>query len=66
MSELPTNVSSSGIPRIPDLHGAPELPAKRRPILVIGAGGIVGDAHLPAYEKAGFEVFGIVNRTLGK
>lgn len=29
------------------------------PILIIGAGGIVHDAHLPAYRKAGFPVFGI-------
>ncbi len=27
-----------------------------RPIVVIGAGGIVRAAHLPAYEKAGFPV----------
>ncbi|MEQ9288978.1 MAG: Gfo/Idh/MocA family oxidoreductase [Cyclobacteriaceae bacterium] len=30
-----------------------------RPIVIIGAGGIVGDAHLPAYKKAGFDVQGI-------
>src|SRR5699024_4610638 len=29
------------------------------PIVVIGAGGIVRDAHLPAYSKAGFEVVSI-------
>lgn len=40
----------------------PEFPAKPRPIVVIGAGGIVRDAHLPAYRKAGFEVAGLVNR----
>ncbi|MGZ3752659.1 MAG: Gfo/Idh/MocA family protein [Mucilaginibacter sp.] len=31
--------------------------------MIIGAGGIVNDAHLPAYKKAGFPVVGIVNRT---
>ena len=31
-------------------------PASPRPIVVIGAGGIVNDAHLPAYRKAGFPV----------
>ena len=41
----------------------PILPAKPVPIVIIGAGGIVGDAHLPAYQKAGFEVSGITNRT---
>lgn len=30
-----------------------------RPIIIIGAGGIVRDAHLPAYRKAGFRVAGI-------
>lgn len=34
-------------------------PRSSRPIVVIGAGGIVRDAHLPAYAKAGFEVAGI-------
>lgn len=29
------------------------------PIVIIGAGGIVRDAHLPAYRKAGFQVRGI-------
>lgn len=41
----------------------PILPKKPLPIVIIGAGGIVGDAHLPAYKKAGFEVIGITNRT---
>lgn len=35
------------------------LPAKPRPIVIFGAGSIVGDAHLPAYRKAGFPVAGI-------
>jgi predicted dehydrogenase len=34
-------------------------PLRRRPIVVIGAGGIVKDAHLPAYRLAGFPVAGI-------
>ena len=29
------------------------------PIAIVGAGGIVNDAHLPAYRKAGFDVIGI-------
>jgi predicted dehydrogenase len=41
----------------------PTLPQKKLPIIIIGAGGIVKDAHLPAYQKAGFEVVGITNRT---
>ncbi len=35
------------------------MPRAPRPVALIGAGGIVGDAHLPAYRKAGFPVIGI-------
>ncbi|HEY4209062.1 MAG TPA: Gfo/Idh/MocA family oxidoreductase [Puia sp.] len=35
------------------------LPERVRPIVLIGAGGIVNDAHLPAYRIAGFPVAGI-------
>jgi predicted dehydrogenase len=37
----------------------PALPLRPRPICIIGAGGIVNDAHLPAYKLAGFTVAGI-------
>jgi len=37
----------------------PGLPETPRPIIIIGAGGIVRDGHLPAYAKAGFRVAGI-------
>ena len=46
-----------------DIKYKPELPLTKQPIIIIGAGGIVADAHLPAYKIAGFEVHGIVNRT---
>lgn len=46
-----------------EIEYKPALPETRQPIIIIGAGGIVADAHLPAYKIAGFEVFGIVNRT---
>jgi predicted dehydrogenase len=36
-------------------------PKQVRPIVVIGAGGIVRAAHLPAYKKAGFPVLGIMD-----
>ena len=35
------------------------LPARPRPIVIIGSGDIVRDAHLPAYLKAGFPVAGV-------
>lgn len=41
----------------------PQLPETQQPIIIIGAGGIVKDAHLPAYKQAGFKVYGITNRT---
>lgn len=41
----------------------PILPDNPAPIVILGAGGIVKDAHLPAYQKAGFPVHGIYNRT---
>lgn len=34
-------------------------PILDNPIIIIGAGGIVRDAHLPAYSKAGFRIDGI-------
>ncbi len=37
----------------------PLLPARPLPIVSIGAGGIVHDAHYPAYQKAGFPVVGV-------
>ncbi|MBO9617536.1 MAG: Gfo/Idh/MocA family oxidoreductase [Niabella sp.] len=39
---------------------------KSTPICIVGAGGIVKDAHLPAYKIAGFTVNGIVNRNRQK
>ncbi len=42
-----------------DLRQNWAVPSKATPIIIIGAGGIVSDAHLPAYRKAGFPVKGI-------
>ncbi|KQS61402.1 oxidoreductase [Rhizobium sp. Leaf371] len=41
-------------------------PSRPRPIVIFGAGSIVGDAHLPAYRKAGFPVAGIYDPDLEK
>lgn len=38
-------------------------PTSPKPIVLIGAGGIVRDSHLPAYRNAGFPVAGIWNRS---
>ena len=36
-------------------------PTRPKPILIIGAGGIVRDAHLPGYAKAGLSVAGVTD-----
>jgi predicted dehydrogenase len=42
-----------------DLRQQHPLPSAPRPIVIIGAGGIVTDAHLPAYRQAGLPVAGV-------
>ena len=37
------------------------VPTKGKPIVIVGTGGIVRDAHLPAYKKANFEVAGLTD-----
>ena len=37
------------------------LPSRPKPIFLVGAGGIVRDAHLPAYQKAGYRVCGVTD-----
>lgn len=40
------------------------LPKRPRPIVVLGAGGIVKDAHLPAYSKAALPVLALADRSV--
>lgn len=42
------------------------MPKQPRPIFIIGAGGIVNDAHLPAYQLASFPVLGVFDIDKGK
>ncbi len=42
------------------------LPSAPRPVVIFGAGSIVGDAHLPAYRMAGIPVAGIFDIDAGK
>ncbi len=44
---------------LPDFPQRWPLPSKPRPIVFVGAGGIVRDAHVPAYREAGFELAGV-------
>jgi predicted dehydrogenase len=58
-------VRGQGNPVDLDLHYRPNIGKKTDfRIGVIGCGGIVRGAHLPAYRKAGFRVTGIWNRTI--
>jgi predicted dehydrogenase len=45
---------------------APPRPKTPRPIVILGAGGIVRAAHLPAYAKADFPVIAIADSASGK
>lgn len=49
-----------------DFNQHPRLPLTPFPIAIIGAGGIVRDAHLPAYALANFPVMGIYDIETGK
>ena len=42
-----------------NLNTALPMPKNPKQIVIIVAGGIVSDAHLPAYKKSGFKVLGI-------
>lgn len=48
--------------RKPMINQKPPMPESPLPIVIIGAGGIIKDAHLPAYRKAGFKVCGIYDK----
>jgi shikimate 5-dehydrogenase len=48
------------------LESRPPRPKTARPIVVLGAGGIVRAAHLPAYAKADFPVIAIADTASGK
>ena len=58
---------SSNAPFDPStLRQAWPRPSSLRPIVIIGAGGIVNDAHLPAYRMAGFPVAGLFDIDSGR
>lgn len=45
-----------------ELRQAWPLPSAPRPIVIIGCGGIVRDAHLPAYQRIGLPIAGLFDR----
>src|SRR5271156_2851225 len=48
------------------LESKPPRPKAARPIVSLGAGGIVRAAHLPAYAKAGFPVIAVADPAPGR
>jgi predicted dehydrogenase len=53
---------TGAIGTLPDLRQRWPRPTKPRPIVIVGTGGVVKHAHLPAYAEAGFEVAGLYDR----
>ncbi len=51
-------------PSLRDLRQSWPRPSAPKPIVVIGAGSIVRDAHLPVYQRLGFPVAGIFDVNL--
>lgn len=49
-----------------DLSFKIQMPVNPKPIMIIGAGGIVHDAHLPAYKKAQWDIAGIFDLNFEK
>lgn len=47
-------------------QATPPKPKSPRPIVILGGGGIVRTAHLPAYAKAGFSVIAVADSVAGK
>ena len=52
--------------KIENLNTVWPQPKKKKKIVIIGAGGIVTDAHLPAYKKGEYEVYGIYDPIMDK
>ncbi len=47
-------------------RAVPNMPKHVRPVVIVGCGGIVNDAHLPAYRKAGIPVAAFVDAQVEK
>ena len=60
MSNTTPSSTSAPSPSVPERLYTP------LPIVSIGAGGIVHDSHLPAYRKAGFPVYALIDPDLTK
>jgi predicted dehydrogenase len=63
---MPDPISNEEMYRSAVENAAPPKPRSPRPIVILGGGGIVRTAHLPAYAKAGFPVIAIADSVVGK
>ncbi len=61
-SSIPLSILGEYTRTMIPINPTPIFPHAPRPIISIGAGGIVHDAHYPAYQKANFPVAGIYDR----
>ncbi len=65
MNETATHSGTESSPEGAQWSTSPR-PRQVRPIVVIGAGGIVDNAHLPAYTRAHFQVAAIADTAISK
>jgi predicted dehydrogenase len=65
-SSVPLNRMNLTDPLLTPISAPTALQFTPRPIVCIGAGGIVHDSHLPAYRKAGFPVAALVDPDTNK
>jgi predicted dehydrogenase len=63
---MPDTISNEEMYRSAVENAAPPRPKSPRPIVILGGGGIVRTAHLPAYAKAGFPVIAVADNVAGK
>ena len=59
MSASPNRLASLEAGLLTDLQQSWRVPSRPRPIVIIGAGGIVRTAHLPVYQRLKFPVAGL-------
>jgi len=59
LSASPNRLASPDAGLLTDLRQSWSVPSRPRPIVIIGAGGVVRTAHLPVYQRLKFPVAGL-------
>ena len=59
MMENPVKAEGSSANVLAPLRQAWDVPSRPLPVIVVGAGAIVGTAHLPAYQRLGLPIAGV-------